>query len=199
MSAVRNLVLASASPRRLELLRSLGLRVRVVPSRYAEPAHEHVAPRELAIVHAKEKAREVARREPTELVVAADTVVDVDGTALGKPLDPSDAARMLGTLSGRAHAVHTAFTILDPRTQASADEVETTRVWFYDLEPEQIAAYVRSGEPMDKAGAYGIQGIGATFVRRVDGDFYAVMGFPVGRFVRALAHLGLTLDCANLR
>jgi septum formation protein len=190
-------VLASASPRRLELLRSLGLDVRVVPSKYSEPAHEHLTPSELAVVHAKEKAREVAARLPQDLVLAADTVVDLDGIALGKPRDGADAQRMLSALSGRDHDVHTAFTLLDPQTKTTIDEVETTRVWFYDLEPEQIAAYVRSGQPMDKAGGYGIQGIGAAFVRRVEGDFYTVMGLPVGRFVRALRRLGLAPSAAK--
>lgn len=197
MSGYSHLVLASASPRRLELLRSLGLRVHVVPSTYSEPAHSQVAPRELAGMHAKEKAREVARRVPQQLVVAADTIVDVDGVALGKPVDEADAVRMLRTLSGRSHEVHTAFSIVDPRSKSTTDEIETTRVWFYDLDQDQIAAYVRSGEPMDKAGAYGIQGIGATFVRRVDGDFYAVMGLPVARFMRALTRMGLQLDGAK--
>ncbi|MBV8689822.1 MAG: septum formation protein Maf, partial [Candidatus Eremiobacteraeota bacterium] len=189
---MRELVLASASPRRLELLRSLGFDVRVVPSRYAEPAHDDLTPHQLAAVHAREKAREVAQRLPGMLIVSADTVVDLDGKALGKPRDEADAIRMLRALSGRAHDVHTAFTLIDPKSDLAHEEIESTRVWFYDLDDREIAAYVRTGDPLDKAGAYGIQGLGATLVRRVEGDFYTVMGLPLGRFARVMARLGLS-------
>ena len=197
MNSNRQLVLASASPRRLELLRSIGIDVRVVPSRYHEPARNDLVPRELAVLHAKEKANEVAARLPEALIVAADTVVDLDGVALGKPKDDAEARRMLRALSGRAHDVHTAFTLIDPIAEVSRDDVETTRVWFYDLDDNEIAAYVRTGDPADKAGAYGIQGLGVTLVRRVDGDFYTVMGFPLGRFARTLAQLGLSPNGAK--
>ena len=197
MTSRRELVLASASPRRLELLRSIGIDVRVVPSRYDEPQCDDLTPRQLAMLHAREKANEVAARLPDALIVAADTVVDLDGGALGKPRDDADARRMLRALSGRAHDVHTAFTLVDPATRTSCSEVETTRVWFYELDDEQIATYVASGDPADKAGAYGIQGSGATLVRRVEGDFYTVMGFPLGRFARALARLGLSPNGAK--
>ena len=197
MTLRREFILASASPRRLELLRSIGIDVRVVPSRYGEPERGDLPPRELAVLYAKEKASEVAARLPDALIVAADTVVDLDGVPLGKPRDDTDARRMLRALSGRAHDVHTAFTLVDPMTRTSCSEVETTRVWFYDLDDEQIAAYVASGDPADKAGAYGIQGGGATLVRRVEGDFYTVMGFPLSRFARALARLGLSPNGAK--
>lgn len=184
------LVLASASPRRLELLRSIGLHVRVVPSMYEEPAHEHVTPRELAISHAREKARAVAALFRTGVVVGADTVVDVDGTAFGKPRDANDAARMLHALSGRDHLVHTAYTVIDSERSREETEVETTSVRFFSLSAQEVAEYVARGESFDKAGAYGIQGFGATLVARIDGDFYTVMGFPLGRFVRTLARMG---------
>ena len=197
MNSTRQLVLASASPRRLELLRSIGIDVRVVPSVYHEPPRDDLTPRELAVLHAKEKAKEVAARLPEALIVAADTVVDLDGTALGKPKDDADALRMLRALSGRPHDVHTAFTLIDPIGRISRDEVETTRVWFYDLEDDEIAAYVRTGDSADKAGGYGIQGLGVTLVRRVEGDFYTVMGFPLGKFARTLAQLGLSPNGAK--
>ncbi|HZT11749.1 MAG TPA: Maf family protein [Candidatus Baltobacteraceae bacterium] len=186
-----SVVLASASPRRLQLLRSLGLHVRVVPSAYGEPDRPDLAPRELAIEHARRKCRDVAARE-RGLVVAADTVVDVDGVAYNKPQDRNDAARMLRELSGRAHLVHTAFALaIDGRERA--EHCESTRVTFYRLTEDEIDEYVSSGEPMDKAGAYGIQGYGATLVERVDGDFYTVMGFPLAVFVRTLRRLGFVL------
>lgn len=193
---IRRIILASASPRRLDLLRSIGLDVEVVPSAYEEPAHEHLTPRELAIEHAAQKAHAV-RSVRTDLpLVASDTVVDVDGVSFGKPVDAADAGRMLRTLSNRAHVVHTAFTFI-AADGARCDGVESTGVRFFDLSPEEIDAYVASGEPMDKAGAYGIQGVGATLVERIDGDFYTVMGFPLGRFVRSLESMGFGVRPTN--
>ncbi len=194
MKPLPRVVLASASPRRLELLRSLGLEVRVAPSAYAEPADPLKTPRELAQMHAREKLLEVlSGYDWGDLVVAADTVVDVDGVPYGKPRDAADAHRMLRDLSGRDHIVHTAFAISADRSSAMVEACESTTVRFFELDDEEIVAYVGSGEPMDKAGAYGIQGIGATLVERIDGDFYTVMGFPVGRFVRSLRRLGFSL------
>jgi len=188
---IDKVVLASASPRRLQLLRSLGLHVRVVPSAYGEPDRPELSPQQLAIEHARRKCGDVAARE-AGLVVAADTVVDVDGVAYNKPADRADAARMLRDLSGRAHLVHTAFAVAFDGREC-AEHCESTRVTFYRLDEDEIDAYVASGEPMDKAGAYGIQGYGATLVERVDGDFYTVMGFPLAVFVRTLRRLGFAL------
>jgi septum formation protein len=187
--------LASASPRRLELLRSLGLDVHVVPSAYREPDRSELSPRELAIEHARNKLQVVAARYPNDVVVAADTVVDVDGTAYNKPRDAADARRMLSELSGRTHTVHTAFAV---RVNGKpAVECESTRVTFFALEPDEIARYVESGEPFDKAGGYGIQAYGASLVERIDGDFYTVMGFPLARFIRTLRRLGFKLPITN--
>jgi septum formation protein len=194
---LESIVLASASPRRLELLRSLGLDVRVEPSGYDEPDDPSIAPANLAIRHAAAKARDVQARFPDDLVVAADTVVDIDGTALGKPRDRADAARMLRALSGRMHAVHTAYAIAFPGRRDLIQECSTTRVRFYPLADDEIEQYVATGEPMDKAGAYGIQGRAAALVESIDGDFYTVMGFPLARFVRALRRLGFALPAAK--
>ncbi len=188
---INSIVLASASPRRLELLRSLHLTVDVIPSAYGEPDRPELTPRELAVLHALHKCEDVAPRAHGRVVVAADTVVDVDGVAYNKPRDAEDAARMLDDLSSRTHVVHTAFTIANGMSRAS--HCESTRVTFFALSGEEIAAYVASGEPMDKAGAYGIQGYGATLVQRIEGDFYTVMGFPLAQFVRVLRELGFAL------
>ncbi len=188
------IVLASASPRRLELLTSLGLDVRVQPSSYEEPDDPDATPLELARRHARAKARDV--REAVgdgALIVAADTVVDLDGTALNKPLDSTDAVRMLSLLSGREHQVHTAFALGVPGRTELVEDDSTTRVRFYALSAEEIGDYVASGEPMDKAGAYGIQGRAAALVEAITGDFYTVMGFPLGRFIRTLQRLGFSL------
>jgi septum formation protein len=194
---LESIVLASASPRRLELLRSLGLAVQVEPSAYDEPDDPSIPPAALAARHAAAKARDVQARFPDELVVAADTVVDVDGVAFGKPRDPAEATAMLRTLSGRTHVVHTAYAIAFPGRRDLIEECSSTRVRFYPLRDDEIHAYVASGEPMDKAGAYGIQGRAAALVESIDGDFYTVMGFPLARFVRSLRRLGFTLPTAK--
>jgi len=192
------IVLASASPRRLELLCSLGLDVEVVHSGYHEPDLPGVAPAELASRHAAEKlAAALQQRQGDTLVVAADTVVDLDGKALGKPSDASEARAMLRLLSGRTHAVHTAFALAVPGHEGWIEERSTTAVTFYSLDDREIADYVATGEPMDKAGSYGIQGGAASLVESIDGDFYTVMGFPLGRFVRALRRLGFRLPAAK--
>lgn len=200
MSKVPRIILASASPRRLELLRSLDFEIEVVPSNYDEPEHPHLAPRDLAILHARHKCTDV-RERPIDraggIIVAADTVVDVDGVAYNKPADAQDAKRMLRDLSGRTHVVHTAFALALPDRAQFVEHCESTFVTFFPLDDDEIAAYVATGEPMDKAGAYGIQGYGATLVERVEGDFYAVMGFPLARFAKSLHRLGIALPITN--
>jgi septum formation protein len=183
--------LASASPRRRELLASLGLHVHVVPSGYDETPLPHLTPVELALRHARGKA--AAAERSGDLIVAADTTVDVDGEALGKPRDIAEAETMLRRLSGRWHVVHTAFTLRDDRTAASLSEVVSTRVRFADLDEETLLAYAGSGDGLDKAGAYGIQGFAATLVERIDGDYFTVVGFPLAAFAAALPRLGYRL------
>lgn len=188
---ITTLVLASVSPRRRELLASLGVEVDVVPSRYHEMYMPDKPPTELARTHALGKLRDVHERHPDRMVVAADTVVDLDGTSLGKPRDGAEATAMLQSLSGRTHFVHTAFAVT-----VGSDVIErtgTTEVRFWPLSHEEIAEYVATGDSMDKAGAYGIQGRGAALVERIDGDFYTVMGFPLGLFVRTLREHGVHL------
>ncbi len=179
----------------MELLQSLGLDVHVVPSGYHEPERAELSPLDLALDHARAKCEAVAMRFPNDIVAAADTVVDVDGTAYNKPLDAADARRMLRDLSGRTHTVHTALAIC--AAGSTVIESESTRVTFFPLEAAEIDRYVESGEPLDKAGAYGIQAHGASLVERIDGDFYTVMGFPLARFVRALRRLGFILPITN--
>jgi septum formation protein len=188
---LRDLILASASPRRAEILRSLGLRIEIVPSVYEEIDPPGRSVEELARLHATEKALEVARRFPDRLVVGADTLVELNGRALGKPAGVREAQAMLRALSGREHLVHSAVCTVAPEPSRRHTFAATTQVWFYPLSDEDISAYVATGEPLDKAGAYGIQGRGATLVERIEGDFYTVMGFPLARFVRSLHHVGL--------
>ena len=188
-----SVILASASPRRYELLTSLGLNVVVRPSGVDEGDRPGHGPRELAALHAAAKAAAVARGEISAVIVAADTVVDLDGVSLGKPRTMAEAASMLRALSGREHLVHTAYTVADVPSGRRIAGLLTTRVQFARLSEDVIATYVASGDPMDKAGSYGIQGRGAALVERIDGDFHTVMGFPLGDFVRRLPELGYAL------
>ena len=190
------IVLASESPRRLELLRSLGFIVDAAASGYAEMPLPGISPADLASYHAREKLRatlETHGRPFDAPVLAADTVVDLDGTSLGKPRDLADAARMLESLSGREHVVHTAFALAVPGSATWTEERSSTRVRFYRLEAGEIDEYLATGESLDKAGAYGIQGRAASLVKAIEGDFYTVMGLPLARLVRTLRVLGFTL------
>ncbi|MEP6992410.1 MAG: Maf family protein [bacterium] len=194
-----HVVLASQSPRRRELLTLIGIPHTVRPADIDEAYLAGEAPRAHCERLAREKADVVALVEPDALVIGSDTIVVVDGDVLGKPRDAADAAAMLARLSGRSHTVMTAVAVRWRDTARSA--VEEVGVTFHPLTAGEIAAYIATREPMDKAGAYGIQGFGATIVERVDGDYFAVMGLPLQRMVRLMADIGvryrfgaLTLD-----
>ena len=171
------LVLASASPRRRELLESAGLDFDVEPVDLDESRRLGEAPRAYVERLAREKAEAIARRRPDAIVLGADTAVVVDDAVLGKPLDAADAARMLRVLSGRAHEVMTGVAVVSGGLTVS--RVARTIVWFATLAPEAIVAYIASGEPADKAGAYAIQGGAATFVTRTEGSYSNVVGLPM--------------------
>lgn len=182
--------LASTSPRRLALLESLGLRVVVLRSAYDEASEdggESAADR--ALRHAVGKVESAEGTFPA-LIVAADTIVDVDGVMLGKPRDVTEATEMLHTLSGRWHVVHTGFAVKERTKKKIVSGVESSSVRFVALDDGMIERYVATREPMDKAGAYGIQGVGALLVERIDGDFYTVMGLPLTRVAAACRELG---------
>lgn len=181
------LVLASSSPRRRELLGLIGLACEVVPSNIDENWQGGETPAAHAERLAREKAAAVARAGA--VVIGADTVVVIDGAILGKPRDTAEAAAMLRRLSGREHLVHTAIAVAFEGRVVSG--VETTRVRIRSLDGATIAAYVATGEPLDKAGAYGIQGFGAVLVERIDGDYFTVMGLGLGRLVALLRQVGL--------
>jgi septum formation protein len=195
MTALR-VILASQSPRRRELLNLVGIAHEVQPADIDETYLAGERPRDHAERLARGKTAVIVTREPDAVVIGSDTIVVVDGDVLGKPADDGDAARMLARLAGRSHTVITAVAVAWRGETRSA--VEEVGVAFHPLTSEEIAAYIATREPMDKAGAYGIQGYGATIVSRVDGDYFAVMGLPLQRLTRVLASLGLRYDFGPL-
>ncbi len=189
-------VLASGSPRRRQLLELIGIPHEVRPSNIDETMRPREVPRRHAERLAREKASVVATREPEVVTIAADTIVVINRKVLGKPRDIEDARRMLEMLSGREHTVITAVAVARGRKLRSA--IEEVKVKFRRLRDDEIDAYIATGEPMDKAGAYGIQGFGATIVECVNGDYFAVMGLPLARVVMLMRDLGVRYQFGQL-
>ncbi len=187
--SICRVVLASGSPRRHQLLNLIGIEHEVNSANIDETPRPREAPRRYAERLAREKAATVAVRDPDLITIGADTVVVINRKVLGKPTDTSDAARMLAMLSGREHTVITAVAVARGRKLRSA--IEEVRVKFRRLREDEIEAYIATGEPMDKAGAYGIQGFGATIVERIEGDYFAVMGLPLVRLVGLMRDVGV--------
>ena len=190
-------ILASQSPRRRELLTLIGIAHVVRPADIDESAFPDEAPAAHAERLARSKADTLARELTDAVVVAADTIVVIDDLILGKPTDADDARHTLRRLAGRTHTVFTAVAVARDGELVSA--VETVSVTVRPLDDVEIDAYVATGEPMDKAGSYGIQGYGAAIVERIDGDFFAVMGLPVVRLVRLLERVGVRYGFGVLR
>ena len=169
-------ILASASPRRKELLEQIGVKFNILP-----------ATGEVVMELAKQKAEEVAKTAGADaLVLGADTVVAYEGKILGKPKDEADALRMLTMLSGKEHEVYTGVALIDNRDQSMENFFERTKVTMYPVSEEEIRDYIAGGEPMDKAGAYAIQGIGAKFIQKIEGDYNNVVGLPIGRIYQEI-------------
>jgi len=189
-------VLASASPRRHELLNIIGIAHDVVPANIDESIRGGESPRKHAERLAREKASSVSGRDSGVVAIGADTIVLLDKKILGKPANTVDAGTMLSLLSGREHTVVTAVAVARGRKVCSA--VEEVTVKFRKLTNDEIDAYIATGEPMDKAGAYGIQGYGATIVERIEGDYFAVMGLPLVRLISLLAELGVSYGFGRL-
>jgi len=182
-------VLASASPRRRQLLDLIGIAHEVKPANIDETMRAGEAPRRHAERLAREKATKIATRDPDLITIGADTVVVINRKVLGKPRDVAEAVQMLSQLSGREHTVITAVAVARGKKLRSA--IEEVRVKFRRLREDEIEAYVATGEPMDKAGAYGIQGYGATIVECINGDYFAVMGLPLARLTALMRDLGV--------
>jgi septum formation protein len=198
-----SLVLASASPRRQELLRAAGVAITVQPTNIPETPKDGEAPRACAERLAREKAWMVFKERPNDFVLGADTIVVVEGKILGKPRDAADAARMLRLLSGRTHEVTTGVCLMGPKATSTPPESpkgeatlgdtrsETTLVTMNELSDEEIKTYIETGEPMDKAGAYAIQGMASRWIPRIEGDYSNVVGLPVALVYRMLRERGV--------
>ena len=183
-------LLASASPRRRELLRNAGFDFDVQPSHVVEEIQQGEPPEEFARRAAREKAMQVAASCPAgSIVLGADTVVVIDGETLGKPSGRQDATRMLRLLSGRTHQVHTGICLVRAPGEIEALKHETTFVTFRELDEEEIRSYVETGEPLDKAGAYAVQGLASRFVTRISGCYFNVVGLPVALVYETLKPL----------
>ncbi len=189
------IILASTSPRRIRLMQQIGIPFTSQESGVEEKIGDGIPPEDVVRGLSKEKAERVAASLKKGIVIGADTIVVLDGAILGKPQSEDEAAGMLARLSGRTHTVFTGFALIDVESKKTYIDFEKTDVTFRHLTTEEIAGYVRSGSPMDKAGAYGIQDdYGAVFVERIDGCFYNVVGLPLSKFYSSLkeftAHLG---------
>jgi septum formation protein len=196
------LVLASASPRRQELLRAAGIEFIVQPSNVDETLRAGEAPREFAERLAREKASTVWKVRPQDIILGADTIVVIDDSILGKPLDQNDAIRMLRTLSGREHRVITGVAVVSAQHPVSSENVqpliriacEITTVTMSEISDADIHNYVKTGEPMDKAGAYAIQGIASRWIPQIEGDYSNVVGLPIALVYRMLKELQGTFE-----
>ena len=193
------IILASKSPRRRELLAQMGLTdFQVIPAVGEETADPNLAPPELAEALALHKAREVARNHAAhgDLVIGADTIVVLDGEIMGKPADRADASRMLHALQGRSHQVYTGVALDAVRQGVYTVHsfVQRTDVFVYPMTDAEIEAYMDTGEPFDKAGAYGIQGRFGKYIEKINGDYLNVVGLPLGRLYQEMKRLGLTED-----
>ncbi len=189
-NCMETIILASGSPRRQELLQQIGVPYEVVKSDAEEVLDAVEGPRALAVENARRKALAVAKRYPGRVVLGADTVVFQDGAVYGKPKDAEDARNMLKSFAGRRHDVVTGVAIVAKDGVCYTDATET-KVFFNDLTDDEIAAYIATGEPMDKAGAYAVQGRAAAFIPRIEGSFSNVVGLPLAEVASLLKEAGV--------
>lgn len=190
-NTMKTIILASASPRRKELLKRIGLKFKVDPSNYEENISSELEPHELAKSLSLEKAKLVAKKHMNALVIAADTFIVFEGKILGKPRTETEAKEMLETISGRQHSVITGFTIIDTENNKALSKAVETKVYIRKLSSNEIDAYVESKEPLDKAGAYAIQGLGSVIVEKIEGDYFNVIGLPLSALTESLKEFGV--------
>jgi septum formation protein len=188
---MKKIILASESPRRREILKLTGLKFSVCAGSYEEDLDLLLRPRELARYLSCKKAEAVANKHRNAIVIAADTFIVFKDRLLGKPRNEKDAEKMLKMLNGKSHSVITGFTIIDTGNNKTLSRSVSTMVYFRNLSREDIRAYVRTKEPLDKAGAYAVQGLGAVFVEKIEGDFFNVMGLPLCALTESLKKFGI--------
>jgi septum formation protein len=193
MRKKKPIILASASPRRRELLALVGLKFIVDAGEYEEDMNTDLSPPELAKFLSRKKAEDVAGRHKNAIIIAADTFIVFQGALMGKPSDEGEAKVMLKKLSGKTHSVITGYTIIDTESRKRLSRVIETRVSFKRLTMQEIDAYVRSKEPLDKAGAYAIQGLGSVVVRKIEGDYFNVIGLPLSSLADSLKRFGVAV------
>jgi septum formation protein len=190
---MKTIILASASPRRKEIFEKTGLKFSVDAGNYEEDMDSTLEPHRLARFLSFQKATNVAHRHANALVIAADTFIVFKGRLMGKPHTRVEAHKMLKTLNGKMHSVITGFTVVDTESGKRLSRSVETRVWFKQMTDIEIATYVKSGEPLDKAGAYAIQGLGSVIVRKIEGDYLNVVGLPLHAVAKALGQFGIKI------
>jgi len=183
---MKEIILASASPRRKKLLEQIGLPIKVVPSNIDEKLNPRLKPKGQAEELSLEKAQTVAEKYPDAIIIAADTIVYIQGDILGKPKNLEDARRMIKKLQGKTHSVITGFTILHKASQKSITDSVETAVTFRKLKESEIKNYIKIEKPLDKAGGYGVQGAGALLLESINGDFFNVVGLPLSKVIPLL-------------
>ncbi|WP_372712474.1 nucleoside triphosphate pyrophosphatase [Ilyobacter sp.] len=190
------MILASKSPRRKEILEGFGFKLEILTSSIEEVSDKEGLLEQIMDISRK-KSLEISENRKESYVLSADTVVVLDGNILGKPKDEDEAFDMLNSLSGRQHKVLTAYTLINSQKGIDFTSYDSTEVYFKELSEDEIRWYISTGESMDKAGAYGIQGKGAVLVKKIEGDFFNVMGFPISKFYDDLKKLDLDIDELN--
>lgn len=194
---MKTVILASTSPRRIEILQKSGLKFQAVASNYEEDMNSKLKPLELAKFLSYGKAQALINRFQNHIIIGADTFIVLGDRILGKPHTVSEARKMLRRISGRAVSVITGFTIIDTELRKKISKAIETKVFFKKLTGQEIDNYIKTKEPLDKAGAFAIQGLGAVFVRRIEGDYYNVMGLPLYDLIQALKKF--KVDCFQFK
>lgn len=189
---MKKIILASTSPRRKALLKQLGITFEVIASNFKEAIDAAIPPADLVKKQSLEKAKNVAQHEKNAIIIAADTLVVYRNHILGKPKDNHDAKRILNLLNGHVHRIITGFTVLDTDTGKFITRSIETKVFFRKATNKEIDDYVKTKEPLDKAGAYGIQEKGSIFIKKIEGDYYNVVGLPINAVVEELRKFGVT-------
>ena len=188
---MKKIILASSSPRRKELIKRLGVKFKIDPGNYEEDLSLKLKPHELVKFLSKEKAKSVAKKYKNAIIIAADTLNFLEGKMLCKPKTMAEARKMLKDTSGKCQSVITGFTIIDTKKKKILSKSVETKVYFRKLSLKEINAYLKKGESSDKAGAYAIQGVGAILIKKIEGDYYNVVGLPLATLAEEIKKFGI--------